>query len=117
MRSLLPIPFFLVLVSLSLCAQTEPKFLLGIVSISATEANNQRFIQAATKGAAAKGWETSVIDAQGSAVQANSAIQNLVQRKAGAIIDMVFPVSSLGAGLHAAKRGFDSSGDLGWWPR
>ena len=82
MRSLLPVPLILVLVSLSLSAQAEAKFLLGIVSISANEANNQRFIQAATKEAAAKGWETTVIDAQGSADQANAAIQNLVQRKA-----------------------------------
>jgi ribose transport system substrate-binding protein len=104
MRSILPVPLILVLVSLSICAQVEAKFLLGIVSISATEANNQRFIQAAFKEAAAKGWETTVIDAQGSADQANAAIQNLVQRKAGAIIDMVFPVSSLGAGLHAAQE-------------
>jgi ribose transport system substrate-binding protein len=104
MRFLLPVPLIWILVSLSLCTQAEAKFLLGIVSISATEANNQRFIQAATKEAVAKGWETTVIDAQGSADQANAAIQNLVQRKAGAIIDMVFPVSSLGAGLHAAQE-------------
>src|SRR5260370_27126210 len=74
------------------------KLVLGIVSISVNEANNQRFIQAATKEAATKGWAVSVIDAAGSADQANAAIQDLVQRKAGAIIDMVFPVSSLGAG-------------------
>jgi ribose transport system substrate-binding protein len=80
------------------------KLVLGIVSISANEANNQRFIQAATKEAAAKGWDVSVIDAAGSADQANAAIQDLVQRKAGAIIDMVFPVSSLGAALAATKR-------------
>ena len=80
------------------------KLVLGIVSFSANEANNQRFIQAATKEAATKGWAVSVIDAAGSADQANAAIQDLVQRKAGAIIDMVFPVSSLGAALAATKR-------------
>ncbi len=80
------------------------KFVLGIVSISANEANNQRFIQAATKEAATKGWSVSVIDAAGSADQANAAMQNLVQRKVGAIIDMVFPVSSLGAGLATTQR-------------
>jgi ribose transport system substrate-binding protein len=80
------------------------KFVLGIVSIAANEDNNQRFIQAATKEAATKGWEVSVIDAAGSADKANAAITNLVQRKVGAIIDMVFPVSSLGAGLAATRQ-------------
>src|SRR5258708_3917246 len=104
MRSFLPVALISALVSFSFSPQAQAKFLLGIVSISANEANNQRFIQAATKEAATKGWETAVIDAQGSADQANAAIQNLVQRKAGAIIDMVFPLSSLGAGLHAAQE-------------
>jgi ribose transport system substrate-binding protein len=81
----------------------SPKFLLGLVSISANEANNARFIRGAQKEAAAKGWTVSVIDAAGSADQANAAIQNLVQRKAGAIIDLVFPATSLGAGLAAAR--------------
>lgn len=84
-------------------AQTDGKKLLGIVSIAANEANNLRFIQGAKKAAAEKGWEVSVIDAQGSADQANAAIQNLAQRKAVAIIDLVFPVSSLGSGLAAAR--------------
>ena len=84
-------------------AHAQGKPLLGIVSISANEANNARFIQGARKEAAAKGWDVSVIDAQGSADQANAAIQNLVQRRAHAIMDLVFPVSSLGAGIAAAK--------------
>lgn len=84
-------------------AQSGDKKLLGIVSIAANEANNLRFIQGAKKAAAEKGWEVSVIDAQGSADQANAAIQNLTQRKAVAIIDLVFPVSSLGSGLAAAR--------------
>jgi ribose transport system substrate-binding protein len=82
-------------------AATSPDFLLGLVSISASEANNARFIRGAEQEAAAKGWHVSVIDAQGSADQANSAMENLVQRKAGAIIDLVFPASSLGEGLAA----------------
>jgi ribose transport system substrate-binding protein len=85
-------------------AVAQDRFLLGIVSISANEANNQRFIQGATKAAEERGWEVSVIDAAGSADQANAAIQALVQRGADAIVDMVFPVSSLGAGLAAANE-------------
>jgi ribose transport system substrate-binding protein len=93
-------------------AVAQDKFLLGIVSISANEANNQRFIQGATKAAEERGWEVSVIDAAGSADQANAAIQNLVQRGADAIVDMVFPVSSLGAGLAAAN---DAKIPVGTW--
>jgi ribose transport system substrate-binding protein len=84
-------------------AAAQDKMLVGLVSIAATEANNVRYIKGAEAAAAELGWETSVIDAAGSADLANSAIQNFVQRGAGAIIDMVFPFSSIGAGLDAAK--------------
>jgi ribose transport system substrate-binding protein len=83
-------------------AGAQDKPLLGVVSITATEANNARYIKGAEKAAAEMGWEVSVIDAQGSADQANSGIQNFVERGAKAIVDMVFPVSSIGAGLAAA---------------
>jgi ribose transport system substrate-binding protein len=85
----------------SLAAADKP--LIGIVSIAATEANNVRYIKGAEKAAGELGWEVSVIDAAGSADQANAGIQNFAQRGAHAIIDMVFPVSSIGAGLDAAK--------------
>lgn len=84
-------------------ATAQEKPLLGIVSIAATEANNVRYIAGATAAAEAAGWEVSVIDAAGSADQANAAIQNFAGRGAGAIIDMVFPYSSIGAGLADAK--------------
>ncbi|WP_343713225.1 sugar ABC transporter substrate-binding protein [Inquilinus sp.] len=84
-------------------AAAQDKTLIGIVSIAATEANNVRYISGATAAAKELGWEVSVIDAAGSADQANAAIQNFVQRGAGAVIDMVFPYSSIGAGLAAAK--------------
>ena len=70
-------------------AQDQP--LIGIVSISATEANNARYIQGATKAADELGYQVNVVDAAGSADQANSAIQNFAQLGAYAIIDMVFP--------------------------
>ncbi|HZC34099.1 MAG TPA: substrate-binding domain-containing protein, partial [Chthoniobacterales bacterium] len=84
-------------------AQTHGS-LLGIVSIAPSEANNGRFIQGAQQQAAEYGWQVQVIDAQGAADQANTAIQNLVTRKAGAIIDMVFPTTSLRASLLTAQR-------------
>ncbi len=77
--------------------------LLGIVSISANEANNARYIAGASAAAKEDGWTVSVIDAAGSADQANAAIQNFAGRGAGAVVDMVFPWSSIGAGLAAAK--------------
>ena len=77
--------------------------LIGVVSISATEANNARYITGATAAAKELGWQISVIDAAGSADQANAAIQNFAQRGAKAIVDMVFPYTSIGAGLQAAK--------------
>ena len=82
-------------------AQDKP--LLGIVSISATEANNVRYIQGATKAADELGWQVNVVDAAGNADQANAAIQNFAQLGAVAIVDMVFPFSSIGAGLDAAS--------------
>ncbi|MEQ1956841.1 sugar ABC transporter substrate-binding protein [Mesorhizobium sp. CN2-181] len=84
-------------------ASAQDKPLVGIVSISATEANNARYIKGAEAAAKELGWEVSVIDAAGSADQANAAIQNFAQRGTTAIIDMVFPFSSIGAGLDAAK--------------
>jgi ribose transport system substrate-binding protein len=84
-------------------ASAADKPLIGIVSIAATEANNVRYINGATKAAEELGWEVSVIDADGSADRANAGIQNFAQRGAHAIIDMVFPFSSIGAGLDAAK--------------
>ena len=77
--------------------------LVGIVSISATEANNARYISGAQAAAKEIGWQVSVIDAAGNADQANAALQNFAQRGAAAIVDMVFPYSSIGAGLDAAK--------------
>ena len=83
-------------------AQAQDKPLLGIVSISATEANNVRYIQGATKAAEELGWQVNVVDAAGNADQANAGIQNFAQLGAHAIVDMVFPFSSIGAGLDAA---------------
>ena len=77
--------------------------LVGIVSISANEANNARYLTGAQAAAKEIGWQVSVIDAAGNADQANAAIQNFAQRGAAAIVDMVFPFSSIGAGLDAAK--------------
>src|SRR3954451_11221043 len=82
---------------------TPSNKLLGIVTISATDANNARVIKGATDAAKEAGWTVEVIDAAGNADQANTAITNFVNKGAGMIFDLVFPASSLGAGLSAAK--------------
>jgi ribose transport system substrate-binding protein len=101
------------IVALAGCSSTAPSAgasgtatggkLLGIVSITATDANNARVIKGATAAAEAAGWTVDVVDAQGSADTANAAIVNFANKKAGMIFDLVFPASSLGAGLAAAK--------------
>jgi ribose transport system substrate-binding protein len=76
---------------------------LAIVTITATDSNNAKVIKGATEAAEAAGWTVKVTDAQGNADQANSAIRTYATQKVGMIFDLVFPVSSLGAGLAAAK--------------
>jgi ribose transport system substrate-binding protein len=84
---------------------TEDKpFILGLVSITVSDSSNARFINGATEAAKELGWEVTVVDAHGNADEANAAFQNLAQAGAGALIDLVFPVSSMGAGLDAAKN-------------
>lgn len=79
------------------------KFTLGLVSITVSDSSNARFINGAKEEAAKLGWDVTVVDAHGNADEANAAFQNLTQSGANAIIDLVFPVSSLGAGLQATK--------------
>ncbi|MDQ1598863.1 MAG: ribose transport system substrate-binding protein [Actinomycetota bacterium] len=76
---------------------------LGIVTITATDANNAKVIKGAKAAAEAAGWSVKVVDAQGNADQANSAIRTFATQKVGMIFDLVFPVTSLGAGLAAAR--------------
>lgn len=90
--------------SVTISAQAADKVLLGLVSIAPAEDNNARFITGAKKAAEKLGWDVTVVDAQGSADKANAAMQNLVQRGAKAIVDMVFPVTSLSAGLAATQQ-------------
>lgn len=76
---------------------------LGIVTITATDSNNAKVIKGATAAAEAQGWTVKVVDAQGNADQANSAVRTFATQKVGMIFDLVFPVTSLGAGLAAAR--------------
>ena len=85
-------------------ANAAPKKLLGIVSITATDAGNARVIKGATAAAKAAGWTVQVVDAQGNAATANAAISTFVNKKASMIFDLVFPTTSLGGGLAAAAK-------------
>jgi len=82
---------------------TATNKVVGIVTISATDANNARVIAAVKSDAESKGWKVNVVDAQGSADQANAAMTSFVSQKVGMILDLVFPTSSLGTGLAAAR--------------
>lgn len=77
--------------------------LLGIVTVTATDANNARVIAGATAAAEAAGWKVEVVDAAGNAATANTAMTNFVSKGADMIFDLVFPVTSLGTGLNAAR--------------
>ena len=80
------------------------KPLVGIVSISATEANNARYIKARRGCAEELGWQVSASSTPpATPTRPTPRIQNFAQRGAAAIVDMVFPFSSIGAGLDAAK--------------
>lgn len=92
---------------ISACSRKEngPNVItLGMVSIDVNDSGNARTIQGATERAKELGWEVIVIDAHGNADEANSAIQNLATRGTKVIIDLVFPVTSLGMGLRAAQQ-------------
>jgi ribose transport system substrate-binding protein len=105
-----------VIVALSLtltaCGGDDEGFELGIVTISADDAGNAKVIRGATQVAEEYGWTVTVIDAAGNADQANAAMQNLISGGADAILDLVFPVTSLGAGLQAAQ---DAGVPVGTW--
>lgn len=82
---------------------SKKSMLVGVVSISTTDYGNHETIRGIQDAAKQRGWQVDVIDANGSADKANSAIQDLVSRHAGAIYDLVFPTTSINAGLNAAK--------------
>ena len=85
-------------------AEADDTFTLGIVSITVNDSSNARYIESARAAADELGWDVTVVDANGSADEANAAMQNLSLRGVDAIIDLVFPVTSIGAGLRAAEE-------------
>lgn len=81
----------------------EEKVDIAVVSISAVDSNNVRYIKGLEDGAEQYGYEVSVLDADGSTDKANSAFANFVSRGADVIVDMVFPATSIATGLKSAE--------------
>lgn len=77
---------------------------IGLVSISVADDNNARCIEGVKAYCEEKGWELTVVDANGSAEEANSALVNFVSKGVDYIIDLVIPATSLGTGLQAAME-------------
>ena len=77
---------------------------IGVISIDVNDQSNVKCITGIEKAAAELGWEAIIIDAHGSPDEANAAMQNLAIRGVDAIIDLVFPVTSLGMGLRTAAE-------------
>ena len=77
---------------------------IGVVLISANDPANHIMVTAAEAEAKTRGWTLNVIDANGSADAANTAIENLVQSKVDGILVAVFPSTALGAGLAKANE-------------
>ena len=102
MKKLLALALAMLVLMAGLTAFAEEPVEIGVVSISVADDNNARCIEGIKAFAAEKGWSVTVVDANGSAEEANSAIVNFVSKGVDYIIDLVIPATSLGTGLQAA---------------
>lgn len=82
-------------------AATEPLF-VGIVELQASGQFSAIQIPAITKAMEARGWETTVVDPDGSPAKANDAMVNLIQRGVDVLVVQTFPTDALGTGMAAA---------------
>ena len=82
---------------------TDKKLSVGIVTFSTNDISTNDMVSSMTKSAEAKGWTVINLDGRGDPSQANTAINQLVTRKADAIIVTVFDSTSLASGLAAAR--------------
>ena len=82
----------------------DKKLSIGIVTFSTNDINTNDMVASMTKDAEAKGWSVTNLDGRGDPLQANTAIKQLVTRKADAIIVTVFDSTALASGLAAAKE-------------
>jgi ribose transport system substrate-binding protein len=76
---------------------------VGIVDLVQSDPLNVEVIKGVTDAAKAKGWKVLVYDANGSADAANAAFKRYASQKVDMILDLAFPVTSVRAGLAAAR--------------
>lgn len=76
---------------------------VGVVDLVQSDPLNQEVIKGVEAAAKEKGWSVKVFDANGNADAANGAFKTYANEKVGMILDLAFPVSSVGAGLNAAR--------------
>jgi ribose transport system substrate-binding protein len=76
---------------------------IGIVPFAGADPTSNNIVLGVQDAAEERGWETSVIDAQGAPDKAVGAMQNLVQKNVDVIVTTVFPPDSLAGGVAVAK--------------
>ncbi len=76
---------------------------VGIVDLVESDPLNVEVINGVKAAAQAAGWNVEVFDANGSADAANGAFSTYASQHVNMILDLAFPVTSVGAGLAAAR--------------
>ena len=76
---------------------------VGIVDLVESDPLNVEVIKGVQAAAKARGWAVKVFDANGKADAGNSAFRTYASDKVNMILDLAFPVTSVGAGLTAAR--------------
>jgi ribose transport system substrate-binding protein len=76
---------------------------VGIVDLVQSDPLNVEVIKGVKAAAKAKGWKVLVYDANGNADAANAAFKRYASQKVDMILDLAFPVTSIRAGLAAAR--------------
>jgi ribose transport system substrate-binding protein len=79
------------------------KLTIGVINFSATDVATNNEVKGIQQAADALGWTVKVVDAKGSVDVGNTAMEDFVQAKVDAIMEIVLPAASLGAGIAAAK--------------
>jgi ribose transport system substrate-binding protein len=76
---------------------------VGIVDLVQSDPLNVEVINGVKAAAKAKGWKVVVFDANGNADAANAAFKRYASQKVNMLLDLAFPVTSVRAGLAAAR--------------
>lgn len=82
----------------------KKSLLVGIVQLQASSQFSSIQTPALKAAFEKRGWKTAVVDPNGDAAAANTAMLNLIQRKADVIVVQTFPASALVAGMAGAKK-------------